>query len=138
MTLVLVYQVFARYALASPPSWTEELGRFFMVWGGFLGASAAFRARQDIVLMEVSDRFPAIWRWTAGLLQFGAVAAFSGTVLYYSPSFLARGINIDFFGLVGVSVVFATCAIPTFMALVLIHALAHLLTPFSTEPRREP
>lgn len=129
MTVVLAYQVFARYALAAPPSWTEELGRLFMVWGGFLGASAAFRARQDIVLTNVSDHFPIIWRWVARLARFAAVAVFCGTVLYHSPSFLVRGMNTDFFGLAGVPVVLATSAVPTFMMLVLIHALAALLVP---------
>jgi len=34
------WQVVARYFLAQPPAWTEELARFSMVWAGLLAPPA--------------------------------------------------------------------------------------------------
>ncbi|WP_189678592.1 TRAP transporter small permease [Seohaeicola zhoushanensis] len=44
------WQVIARYLLAQPPIWTEELARFSMVWAGMMGASCAFRLKVDPIL----------------------------------------------------------------------------------------
>ena len=42
MVAVIGVQIVARYGLNAPPGWTEELARYLMVWGGLLGATAAF------------------------------------------------------------------------------------------------
>ena len=40
LVLDVVWQVFTRYILKDPSSWTEELATFLMIWVGMLGASA--------------------------------------------------------------------------------------------------
>lgn len=50
MLMAASWQVIARYVLAQPPAWTEELARFSMVWGGLMGASCAFRFKADPTL----------------------------------------------------------------------------------------
>lgn len=47
MALGAGWQVLARYLLATPPAWTEEIARFMMVWAGLLGAASAFRRNED-------------------------------------------------------------------------------------------
>ncbi|GAB3338769.1 TRAP transporter small permease [Chromohalobacter beijerinckii] len=39
MSLIALWQVFTRYALNSPSTYTEELLRYLMVWMAFLGAA---------------------------------------------------------------------------------------------------
>jgi TRAP-type C4-dicarboxylate transport system permease small subunit len=42
MAIVVVGQVFFRYALNRSLFWSEELARFFLVWLTFMGASVAY------------------------------------------------------------------------------------------------
>jgi len=39
MTINVLWQVFSRFVLQSPSSFTEELARYMLVWVGILGAS---------------------------------------------------------------------------------------------------
>jgi TRAP-type C4-dicarboxylate transport system permease small subunit len=39
MVITVVWQVFSRYILANPSTFTDELARFLMIWLGILGAS---------------------------------------------------------------------------------------------------
>ncbi len=43
LVVVVVARVFFRYVLLSPISWSEEVGRYVMIWVGFLAASIAAR-----------------------------------------------------------------------------------------------
>lgn len=95
MVLIATWQVIARYLLASPPIWTEELARYAMVWGGLLGASCAFRAKADPTLFPGQrEKDGAAGAVLAGLRMAGA-GLFIVPVLYYSffgPGFtVARG-----------------------------------------------
>ena len=56
MLIVIIIQIVARYIFASPPTWTEEIGKLLMIWGGLLGTSIAFKRRADIVLYNPSDK----------------------------------------------------------------------------------
>lgn len=57
MTALVLYQVFTRYVLHDPASFTEELVRYFLIWTGFIGAAYAFGTRQHMALIFVRDRF---------------------------------------------------------------------------------
>ena len=41
LVLDVLWQVFTRFILQSPSSWTEELARYLMIWVGLLGAAYA-------------------------------------------------------------------------------------------------
>lgn len=125
MLIVIIIQIVARYVFASPPTWTEEIGKLLMIWGGLLGTSMAFKRRADIILYDPPDKkgFVNIFR---RVVRFSAVLLFAGVILYQSPAFLSRSLGVDFFGIQGVSVIWAASAIPCFIALIFIHNLAHL------------
>ncbi|MGO4839701.1 TRAP transporter small permease, partial [Rhizobiaceae sp. 2RAB30] len=55
MVCVIMLQVISRYGLRQPPAWTEELARYLMVWGGLLGATAAFRRATDPAVVQVDE-----------------------------------------------------------------------------------
>lgn len=125
MLIVIILQIVARYIFASPPTWTEEVGKLLMIWGGLLGTSIAFKRRADIVLYNPPDKkgFMDTFR---RVIRFSAVLMFTGVILYYSPSFLSRSLAVDFLGMQGVSVIWATSAVPCFIALIFIHNLDQL------------
>ena len=57
MTLVILYQVFMRYVLNDPPTWSEEMSRFMMVWMTFLVAPIAYRRGMNVAI-ETLSRYP--------------------------------------------------------------------------------
>lgn len=43
MVVIVVWQVFARYALHRSPGWSEEVARYLLVWIAMIGAAAVLR-----------------------------------------------------------------------------------------------
>lgn len=135
MLLFVSIQVIARYVFAQPPSWTEELTRFSMVWGGMLGAAVAFKARFDPALFSVAEDRPKAVVIGATLIASAAVVVFVLPVLYYSlfgagwefsNGFLARqaGRTAD---TLGFTMVWIAIAVPFAMATIIIHLIARLV-----------
>ncbi|MFO1184872.1 MAG: TRAP transporter small permease subunit [Bauldia sp.] len=102
MVLAVLFQVVARYAFASPPSWTQELARYAMIWGGSLGAVAAFRRGFDPSLIEPGMVFRGPLRTAGELLALVPAAVFSATLFLASlfgpnmdpgRSFMARNLG---------------------------------------------
>jgi TRAP-type C4-dicarboxylate transport system permease small subunit len=62
--LNVLWQVFTRFVLRNPSSFTEELARYLLIWGGLLGASYAAGKKMhlaiDVVLQGLKDK-PRIW-----------------------------------------------------------------------------
>lgn len=58
MTVLVMIQIFSRYALNQPTAWTEELVRYALIWTSFLAASYAFLDRRHMALSIVPDRLP--------------------------------------------------------------------------------
>ena len=127
-------QVVARYLLQSPPTWTEELARYAMVWGGLLGATVAFKSRFDPTLIKPPvDKSKAIVFW-AGVMRTSAVVIFMTPVLYFSifgpgmdPSrgFLARSL-VRTADTLGFPMFYISVAVPIAAAVILIHLAARL------------
>lgn len=140
-----IWQVIARYLLAQPPVWTEELARFSMVWAGLLGASCAFRMRTDPTL------FPGM-RTTAGtpgrvlaLFRAAGVLALITPILWYSllganmnpaRSYIARlaGRQTE---TMDIPMLVFGIAIPIAFAIILIHLLAQLAQDLTHPPTED-
>jgi TRAP-type C4-dicarboxylate transport system permease small subunit len=50
LVLTVTLQVFMRYVLSSPVTFTEELSRYLLIWVGLLSAAYAYRARMHLAL----------------------------------------------------------------------------------------
>ncbi|MDZ7414233.1 MAG: TRAP transporter small permease, partial [candidate division KSB1 bacterium] len=48
MVIDVTWQVFTRFVLRDPSSYTEEIARFQLVWIGLLGASYAYRTKAHL------------------------------------------------------------------------------------------
>jgi TRAP-type C4-dicarboxylate transport system permease small subunit len=55
---VLGLQVFTRYVLGNPLSWTEEVARHLFIWMVFFGASAAIRDGTHVSIDLLVSRLP--------------------------------------------------------------------------------
>jgi TRAP-type C4-dicarboxylate transport system permease small subunit len=78
LVLIVVASVVFRYILISPLTWSEEVGRYLMIWLGFLAASIATRDG-----LHVGVDFVVQWSppWLAVWLRRLARAALGGFLL---------------------------------------------------------
>lgn len=133
MLVMVIVQVVARYIFRAPPTWTEELARYFMVWGGLLGATVAYRRRVDPKLVDVSQLKNRSIILTARFLRAAATLIFLSPVLYYSGSFLSRhtqrtGETFE------ISTVWLALSIPVMIIVILTHLASHLAGNEPDEP----
>jgi len=56
MVLAVLWQVFSRYVLQDPSSFTEELVRFLLIWVGILGAAYASGKRLHLAIDLLPSR----------------------------------------------------------------------------------
>jgi TRAP-type C4-dicarboxylate transport system permease small subunit len=58
MTGVVFLQVFGRFFLPTPFSWTEELARYLMAWSAFIGASTMIKSWENVYVDFLIEKFP--------------------------------------------------------------------------------
>jgi TRAP-type C4-dicarboxylate transport system permease small subunit len=58
MTFIIIIQVFGRVFLPRPFSWTEELARYLMIWGAFIGASSLIRTWENVYVDFFIEKLP--------------------------------------------------------------------------------
>lgn len=83
MVLDVTWQIFTRYATASPSSWTEELARFLLIWIGLLGAAWAYRMRAHLGLSYLVEKRSATTQQKIAIFGYLATALFALLVLVY-------------------------------------------------------
>jgi TRAP-type C4-dicarboxylate transport system permease small subunit len=83
MVVVLFLQVFARYVLRLPLSWSEELARIILIWSVFLGANLAFRAGTHMRIDVLPKKLPKSLRLVSNLIVKITVTAFSVVLVVY-------------------------------------------------------
>ena len=58
MCVVIFLQVIFRYLIHLPLFWTEEFGRYCLVWASLLGAAIALKGGEHIAITLIMDRIP--------------------------------------------------------------------------------
>ena len=58
MVLNVLWQVFSRYFLGSPSSFTDELARYLMIWIGILGAAFVSGKNMHVAIDVLPSRLP--------------------------------------------------------------------------------
>ena len=126
MLILVLFQVLARYIFQAVPPWTDEAIRYCMIWGGMLGATAAFKMDRDPRLFSVSPGANRTWSICSCCIRLSAVLIFLGPVLYFSHRFLKRAWPRISEGL-EISIMWVNLAVPLAAAVILCHALAKLI-----------
>lgn len=88
LVLVTTYQVFSRYVLNHPLTWSEELSRYLFVWIVFLGAWAALKEGRHLGMDMLSGLLAVNWRRRVGLFVDAVVLVFLLAVLMIAPEIL--------------------------------------------------
>ena len=129
LVVIVVASVVFRYVLISPLEWSEEVGRYMMIWLGFLAASIAVRqglhVGVDVVVQMVGPRIAV---WLQGSAR-AATAVFLLIVMGYGL-FLVTGLWDQWSPVLNIRMTWPYLAIPVGSFLMLIQ----LATP---SPRTE-
>lgn len=102
MTLLVLWQVFTRYVLNDPASFTEELVRYFLIWTGFIGAAYAFSTREHMALTFIRDKFDDKPRRTITILVDSIILITVFSVLVVGGLKLAIAASMEYSALLGV------------------------------------
>lgn len=102
MTLLVLWQVFTRYCLNNPASFTEELVRYFLIWTGFIGAAYAFVSREHMALTFVRDRFDDKTRRMITIMVDAIILVFAFSILVVGGTKLALSATMEYSALLGV------------------------------------
>jgi len=82
LTMAILLQIFSRFVMINPFSWTEELSRFAFIWFCFLGASHALRLKLHLGIdYFVLKLAPGPRRVVEALIQ--AVVLFFGYLMLH-------------------------------------------------------
>ena len=127
MVLLVLFQVVARYLFQSVPVWTAEAARYCMVWGGLLGATAAYRADIDPRLVQPPRTGSRVWVITAFWLRVLGTVIFLGPVLYFSDRFLICTWQRTTEAL-GIPSFWVTVSVPLAITVIFIHLLARIVS----------
>ena len=57
MVINVLWQVFSRYILTNPSSFTDELARYLMIWVGVLGAAYVAGKGNHVAITYFSEKF---------------------------------------------------------------------------------
>ncbi|MGX9461260.1 TRAP transporter small permease [Shewanella sp. A14] len=88
IVVVVTWQVFSRFILQSPSSYTEELARFLLIWIGVLGAAYAYKNKAHLGLDILVERIPEQSKWPVLVLIELLVIVFAASILVYGGSLL--------------------------------------------------
>jgi TRAP-type C4-dicarboxylate transport system permease small subunit len=126
MTITITLQVFFRYVLNDPLSWTEEIGRYLMVWICFLGSAMALKYGEHISVSFLQERFPPGIRQAVGLgiglavLGFFVLTTWQGILMTIQVSEQQAPAT-------WISMAWAYSCIPVGCFFMMFHTLVHLI-----------
>ena len=83
LLFTLFLQVFTRYVLNDPLSWTEEVARYLYVYIVFLGASAAISDRTHVGIDYFAKMLPVGIQWTLSVAVNLLILAALGLLAYW-------------------------------------------------------
>lgn len=73
----VLWQVFTRWVLNDPSSYTEELARYLLIWIGLLGAGYAAGKKMHLAIDLVSNSLRGVRRYVLHILIDGLILAFA-------------------------------------------------------------
>lgn len=129
ISILVVYQVVARYVFGSPPSWTEELARYLQVWLVMLASPVCLARGMHLAVDYISPRLPSGPRRGLRILVATLVGIFSLLLTVYGFQLL-RVASIQVSPALQISMVWAYLVIPVsgaLMTLVSVRSIAEQL-----------
>jgi TRAP-type C4-dicarboxylate transport system permease small subunit len=86
MVVNVLWQVFSRYFLGNPSSFTDELARYLMIWIGILGAAYVSGKNRHVAIEVLPSRLNPKARKNLKLLVRGCIILFCFTAMVVGGS----------------------------------------------------
>lgn len=83
IVVTVTWQVFSRFVLSDPSSFTEELSRYLLIWIGILGAAYAYKTKAHLGLDLFVSKMEGVNRKTAFIAIELVVMLFAITVMVF-------------------------------------------------------
>lgn len=81
--LLIFYGVVMRYVFNNPQAWVEEVSRYSIIWGTFLGFGMALKHNQHIQVDILYDRLNATGKYIINLVATALSIIFCIIYIYY-------------------------------------------------------
>lgn len=94
IVVTVTWQVFSRFIIQSPSSYTEELSRFLLIWIGVLGSAYAYKTKAHLGLDLFVNKMPAVKQKRARILIELLVVVFASSVMIYG-GFLLVAMTVE-------------------------------------------
>ncbi len=129
LVLTVLLQVFMRYVVGSPVTFTEELSRFLLIWLGLLAASYAYRLRMHLALDLLILKLDKKGRTVLNVIIHSLIALFSAVVLVYGGVQLVvlTWVLNQYSPALGVSMAYVYLVLPISGSAIIIYALDFIL-----------
>ena len=134
MVLSVTWQIFTRFVIKSPSSFTEELARFLLIWIGILGAAYAVRTRAHLGIDILTQKLKGKRKRSVLILVYSLVILFAFFVMIVGGLNL---VNITFTlnqisAAMGLKMGYIYLVLPLSGALIIIYS-AHYITLLMNE-----
>lgn len=83
LTLLVIWQVFTRYILNHPSTWSEELAAYMFAWVTVFGAAYVFGKREHMNIPVIVERFSSVNQNSLQILAEVLNLIFALTVMVY-------------------------------------------------------
>ncbi|WP_438316385.1 TRAP transporter small permease [Sporosarcina sp. FA9] len=80
---LIFYGVIMRYVFNEPKAWVEEVVRYVIIWGVFLGFAIALRHNQHIQVDIIYDKLSNRWKKVVDYFSTIVSILFCGTYTYF-------------------------------------------------------
>ncbi len=136
MVVNILLGVFSRFVFHLGIPFTEELGRYLMIWAGYLGCVLALREGSHVSITAVVDLFPAAGRRAITFLSRLIVTLFLAVIVVTSFTHL-RSLKIQKSSAMEIPMVIPYLAVTVGAFLMAVVSVIRLLgyTPPETPPR---
>lgn len=95
LTLIIVIEVFRRYALNSSSIFGEEFARYAFIWLAYVATSRGVRNRTHLSIDMLRDRFGRSGKFVLYLFSDVCFVTLAVIVVYTSAQFVIGGIRFD-------------------------------------------
>ena len=82
LVIDVLWQVFTRFVIGRPSSWTEELATFLLIWVSLLGAAVALGRGAHLGIDYFTNMLPKNTRIQTEIFVFAVVSLFSFLVMF--------------------------------------------------------
>jgi TRAP-type C4-dicarboxylate transport system permease small subunit len=83
LTLLVIWQVFTRYILNNPSTWSEELAAYMFAWVTVFGAAYVFGKREHMNIPVIVERFSLTNQNNLQILAEALNLIFALTIMVY-------------------------------------------------------